>query len=359
VIEFGYGLSAVRDLATANGTGREFAKIGGTVLAGRIALALPATIILLGAQWILEFSPALLAATIALSLSYGLTPSWFFIGTERAWLLASIELAIAIAQLILIVAFANSPQVALIMLGAPVTAFALIGNIFATYKHGIDLPGPARLRSSISKSFQFFCFTGLASTLARSHIFMLAAMSTPTQVAYFAIADRILTAASNMTIPVVRVFLPRISSISRHSPEDARRTFYYVTVSLVALSSFGAISGALFSPWAVPALFGEDVRDASHVVATLLFAIPPLLAARLIGTLGLVPLHHESIYQRIALATAALGIVAAPLGIWLGQGIGLAVTRILVELLGAAACAIAITKLGDWMHPRRPSIDGP
>lgn len=357
LIEFGYGLSAVRDLSTAKGGRQEFAQISGTVIAGRALLAFPAAVILIGAHLFLDFKdPSILIITIALSISYGFTPSWFFIGIERAWILAIIELVVALSQLILILLFANTPLAAVSMLAAPVIALAVLGNSFIVLKNGISWPDINRLRRSIAISFQFFCFTGLAPTLARSHIFLLAVMSTSTQVAYFAIADRILSAASNMAIPVIRVFLPRISNLAKTAPNSAKRTFIYVTGTLVALSLGGAVFGSLISPWAVSTLFGSNVRDASQIVATLLYAIPPLLAARLIGTLGLVPLHHERIYQRIALGTVLMGIAAAPVGIWLGEGVGLAAMRIVVETLGAGICVLVMSRLGNWSVARKQSL---
>jgi PST family polysaccharide transporter len=351
LVEFGYGLSSVRRLSERPDDGEEQSRIFGDVIVGRLLLCIVVTTGLaciaaaIGSDR--GADPALIAAIAILGAGYGFTASWYYIGRERAGVLAAQEIGVSFAQLALLVAFVrptSDPALALALLALPIWLALLYGHGAALREHGVRWPGPTRIRDQLAESFRFFCFTGLTSILNRAGLIILGAMAPAAQVAYYAIGERIVTAVANATIPISRVIMPQICRLLESDAARARGVFQRTFWTVCGLALLGAVTGVALAPHAIALVFGPEMQPAFAVVAVQLCVIPLVLCNRMIGTLALVPLHQEKAYQRIVLAFGALGLVAAPLAILAQEAIGLAISRIIIEGMIALCCANVLIK---------------
>ncbi|WP_426024758.1 oligosaccharide flippase family protein [Brevundimonas sp. TSRC1-1] len=356
LIEFGFGLSGVRGLAEARTAPIVASEIVGDIVAGRMATLLG---VILGSAvawtWLppqITDDPLLVVSVALLATGYGFSASWYFIGRERAAHLAGLEIITSFSQLALLLAFVHQgapPSFAILMMAIPIWAILAFGHVLALEDLSIRWPSLGRLKGKLVESFRFFCFTGALPIMNRASLLVLGAMATPQQVAFYAVGERIVTAAANATIPVVRVIMPRITVLLGDDAAAAQRLFKKTFFGLSSLALVGAVVGAILSPWGVPFAFGEDLRGGALIVAVQLFIVPAMIAGRMIGTLALVPLHREKAYQNIVLVAAFAGLCLAPLAILGGEALGLAVARVLVDTLAAAVCWVVLKRVaGSW-----------
>ena len=215
LIEFGFGLSGVRALAEASEHPTEAAEVVGDVVIGRcVTLAVVVAGSLLCWRWapVTVRSDLPLALSVAaLAIGYGFSSSWYFIGRERAAQLAGLEIVTSFSQLglLLLLVKAESPNwLPVALMALPVWGVVAFGHVLAFRDLGAIWPSMLRLRDKLVESFQYFCFTGIMPILNRANLLVLGSMSTPSQVAFYAVGERIVTAAANATVPVIRLRCP-------------------------------------------------------------------------------------------------------------------------------------------------------
>lgn len=352
LVEFGFGLSGVRHLAEAERNPVAAGEVAGDIVMGRVVTLFGVWLgILLVWPWLpsrLTGNLPLVASVAGLAISYGFSGAWYFIGRERAAILAGLEVVTSFIQLALLVAFVRAhspPWLAIALMALPIWLAVVVSHAIAFREVGVRRPNFDRLKATVIESFRFFCFTGAMPILNRANLLILGAMAVPDQVAYYAIGERIVTAATNATIPIVRVVMPRITNLLHDDPPAAQALFTKAFLGLSGLALIGAIIGAIAAPWGVPFIFGAKMRPGILIVAMQLFILPSMMSSRMIGTLALVPLHHEKTYQRVVLSASCLGLCVAPLAIIWDAATGLSIARVTVELCVAAYCGAYLKRI--------------
>ena len=366
LVEFGFGLSGVRALAEASDQPAAAAEVVGDVIVGRcVTLAVVTVASLLCWRWApttVRSDMPLAMSVAALAVGYGFSASWYYIGRERAARLAGLEIVTSFSQLALLLMFVKtgSPSwLAVALMAVPVWVIVTFGHVVALRDLGAIWPSWMRLRAKMVESFQFFCFTGIMPILNRANLLVLGSMSTPAQVAYYAVGERIVTAAANATVPIIRVAMPRITNLLRDDPAAAQRIFRRSFFGLTGLATVGAVIGAGLTPWGVPIVFGAAIAPGVLVIAIQLFIVPAIIATRIIGTMALVPLRQEGRYQRAVLVSSIGGLCLAPLFIIWADAAGLAAWRVAVESGAAAYCLWTLMQRHEgWLKFSRNSEQG-
>jgi PST family polysaccharide transporter len=352
LIEFGFGLSGVRSLAEAKQRPAEARQVVTDVIIGRAVLLLA---VLVAFAITRPFYPDLLSdgwkgisAILVLTVSLGFVPSWYFIGRNRAFQYALMEAGATTVQLIAIILMikpGSSFELAILLIAIPWLVVCLLGNVTAILDLGFAYPTLGRVRASLTISFRFFCFASLPQILARGNIFFLGFLSTPSQVAYYAVGERLLYAAVNMMTPVTRVMLPRAVSLHEAGPAEGRRFAIKTIYLLSAFFTVSAIVGAISSPWLVPFLFGPEIAPGVPAIAILLLTVPFMIVSRLIGMMTLVPMHREKLYQTIMLLAGFTGLAVAPISVMVGGALALALSRLFLETVTATGLLVAQSRV--------------
>lgn len=350
-IEFGFGLMGVREIAQSS---KEKSRIvSGEIVFGRIAnLAIAASTYAFIVQLIpieeLQSWPAIIA-TVILATAYGMSSSWYYISIERAVTISIIETCAVVSTLALVVVFIATPQDALLacyLFALPLWLASIFGHIAALRDFGIRLPSLTDLITSFKRSYQFFILIAVTPIVNRIALLSLGAFSTPQEVAYYAAGDRLLTAAVNATVPLVRVLVPRISSLVTTAPDRARRLFFRSLIGIVLFFSLTAILVAAISPVAFPLFFGIGLAGAVPVFMAQMVILPASVSNRAIGMLGLVPMHREKVYQRMTLIIGIASLCFLPFAAAFGGGIWVALSRAFFEAVLAASCFVVLLRIG-------------
>lgn len=348
VVEYGFGLSASREIAQMRDQPDRCSIYFSNVVAAQILLALIsyllASIALLISGHFSSYTRLLpLAAWLALSRS--ILPSWFFQGLEKMKLIAALNIisnVIAAACLFLFVKRSEDAWLVLTIRAiggtlAAASAFWLVYRAFA-----FVVPSRRSIASVLRNGFSLFLFKGLVSLYTAANVVLLGMLATPLVVAWFAGAEKICKAALSTLGPITQTFYPRINYLLKHDPYDAMKTLRYsifITVGAGTAAGFCLLTAA---PWLVHTLLGKGFERAIPILR-ILSPLPPLISAsNVFGIQWMLSLRMERTFTWI-LVLASFANISCALALVPRMGaMGMAVSVDLAEAIVTGGVVVAL-----------------
>ena len=319
IIEFGFNLSATREIARNRESKRMCGEIMAGVLGAQLALALSAIVItLIAGHWIplLRDNARLLGAGLFYAVAQGFMPLWFYQGLERMRLAAGLEIMgkwLGLAAILVLVRSPEDGWLALLIQGLAPAVSTLVGIAMAYGAIPICIPTMSLVRDAFRSGWPMFVFRSGASLYGVGNAFLLGLFAPPAVVGYFASAEKITKAAFGLLNPIREALYPRLSSLARQASEDAARLARIGAIVMVA-GGFGLGAGVFaFAPLLVRVLMGPGFAPAVTVLR-ILAVLPPMLAVTdSVGLQWLLPLGRDGDVNRIILTAGALNLALAVL----------------------------------------------
>jgi len=355
IIEYGFDLSATRELARLRGDAAGISDIAAGVLGAKTLLVIASLIITLVATLVVPLLRAnlpYLAWGWLLAVSQGLFPGWYFQGIEKMRPLALLTFGSKALVTLGIFLVIRQPEDGWKILALYALA-SLVATAAATYllyrKVTFRLPGRARTRLSLTNSSSMFLYRGAVSLYTTANALVLGLVASPASVAFFGGAERISKALTTLTQPVSQAIFPRISSLLESKPERASRL---IRLSLGAMSALGSFLGVgLFfaSPLIVRLLLGRGFETTVPVLRVLSLTLPLIAISNVLGLQWLVPLGKDGVFNRIIISAGLLNLaLAVTLGLRFGA-LGMAWAVVLAELFVTFTMAVVV-----WRDRRIP-----
>ena len=336
VVDFGFGMSALRRVALA-GTAGERSHIVSSTLSAKVLL-LGGTASILGilvlvipdlrAHWELYFIGAVLTIGAA---AY---PTWLLQGIGKIKTFAVLHAAsrlIALAGLLLTVKSASDGTLAIFWQFAPATIAAVGSWIYLSTIgcHHIDRPTWRGAISAIRESAPLFVGSVATIMISAMNTVFLGIFSTIQQVAFYGAGERLSNALRGVLGGVQQSLLPRMSaSIGADHGAALRRTVVAGLMVVYGLAGVGLTASAgILVPW----YLGQGF-DAAIPVARLLGAALCLTGLSTALTLLLIAHGQAKISSRVLLTAALLHLVILPVGCINFGAIGAAGAVCLTEL---------------------------
>ena len=366
-IEFGFLLSATRDLAQNRSSKEASGRIAVGTFGAQAVLATLGVVIALAVSTqvpLLSSHPRLLSAGIIYGVAQGMSPIWLFQGLERMALAASLEVSSKVVALGAILLFVHSPsdewKVLAFQSLAPVVT-VLVGFWMAHRLLTLYLPSLDMVRHSLRIGWPMFLLRSGAATYSTANVLILALFAPASIVGYFASAEKLAKAVTGLLMPIRDAFYPRLSHLATHSFAESQRL-----TRLSALIEVGAglmLSVATFAGahLIVGIVFGKTFEPAVTLLQIL--ALHPFITSLsdAIGFQSLLPAGKEALVTKAivagGLANLAFAFVLAPR--FLGKG--MAVSVIVAEF---AVCAVLVsivartTAFFRWEVPRQTDTAG-
>jgi PST family polysaccharide transporter len=318
-IEFGFNLSATREIARHRESKQRCGQIMAGVLGAQIVLSGAAVgAALIASHWIplLNENRRLFMAGLFYAVAQGFMPLWFYQGLERMRLAAGLEITGKLLGLAALLMFVRSPEdgwVALLIQGlAP--AIATVAGIAVAYRTiPAVAPTPALIGEAFRLGWPMFVFRSGESLYGVGNAFVLGLFASPVIVGYFASAEKISKAIFGLLNPIREALYPRLSSLARNGSHAGAGL---AQIGVVVMVSGGLALGAgvfLFAPELVGMLMGPGFAPAVTVLR-ILAALPPILSVTYsVGLQWLLPLGRDGEVNRIILTAGALNLALAVL----------------------------------------------
>lgn len=340
--DFGFNLSATRDISLARNDAGEVARIFWSTMAAKGVLLGTSVLVMVP---LVASIPALRDAWQVFAIC-GLTvvgssafPQWYFQGLERMRAVALIQAIGKLATFIATFVFVHSPKdllAAAAILSMPTVVAAAICALFLRRVAPVRLHRPrlADIRAAFASSWHLFQSIAAVSLYLNSNTFVLGLMSGTYSVGLYAISNKVALAAFNFITPVIQAIFPRASVVLRQSSRDGRR---FVVRLMLALLPIGAALSALLIVLALPivrTIAGEKFLDAVPVLRVM-GTLPLLLtAAAVLSQVVMINLGLTKSLSRIYLVAGIVNLVSLPGLIRLYGAEGAALSLVLAELLG-------------------------
>ncbi len=356
VVEYGFALSATREVAQHRGDRRRLARILAGVLGARVLLAL----FVLGVAWgifrlvpNLSQDPLLFWSGVFWGLTLGFSPLWFFQGLERLRLVALLEMGVRALGFASIFLLVRSPSHAWLVALAQGVAGVLAAGValgLAWREVGFALPRLSQVLQALRSGFSLFFFRAAVSLYTVGNAFILGLLLPPQLVAYYAGAERLTKALLAMVDPMNRTFFPRLSYLVQHDPHRAGRL---ATRVLLAMGLVGALLGVgvyLTAPWVVWLLLGPGFEGAVPAMRVLSPLLPLIALSNALGIQWMLALRLDKPFNGIILTAGFLNLALALLLVPRFSYLGMAYSVVVVEALvtGGMLLYLWLTRKAPW-----------
>jgi len=364
-VEFGFILSATRDLAQSKGSKGDCGRIAVGTFAAQAVLATIGILVALAVSTqvpLLHSHPRLLCAGLVYGVAQGMMPTWLFQGLERMTLASFLEITSKVAAVGAVFLFVHSPsdewKVLFFQSLAPVVS--LLAGVWVAHRHlTLYVPTFDMVWESIKAGWKMFLLRSGLATYSTANVLILAMFAPAGIVGYYASAEKVSKAIVGLLLPIRDAFYPRLSHLAAHSAKEGARLTKisaYIEIGAGVILSVATFAGAHLI---VSLVFGRTFEAAVPILQIL--ALLPFIVSLsdAIGLQSLLPAGKESL---VMIAIVAGGLVNMAFAVMLAPRFmaeGMAISVVLAE---AAVCAVLMfivartTALFQEQGPNRPDV---
>ena len=353
VIEYAFDLSAARRIADARGRAASTESQGPTIptivadaASARLMLAAGAVVV-----WGLAYGylPALRAdwrlATAALVhfLARGLTPLWYFLGTERVSRAVTIDTVGKVITAAAMVAVVRAPQhgwrVLTVQAAGALVVWLLTHRLLRRECPAAPLSWRGGLRT-LQDGLALFVARASGALYMQLNGVLIGLVAAPAAVAMFGGAERVVRAGVGLLEPLTRGLVARLRVLRDQDGGAADRLTRQLIVWLAVGATLAAVVVVGWAEVIVRVLLGPEYEAAAPVLQRLALLLPIIAVGTALGMFAAVPRGHDKV---LLLATGAGGVtnlvLALPLTTRFGAE-GMAVSVVLAETVVVGILAV-------------------
>lgn len=357
LIEFGFNLSATREIARHRDSPAKCGEIMAGVLGAQILLAI------LGVSLALCLSPFipllrnnhdLLAGGLVYGVMQGSSPLWFFQGLERMRLSSALEIGGKLAALCGLFLFVHSiadswKVMALAGIAPAVTTVACFVLAYRTIP--LQRPTVSHVANALRMGWRMFVFRSAESLYGVGNVFLLGLFAPPAIVGYFASAEKVSKAAFGLLNPIRDAIFPRLSHLALQGREAAGRLARLGAAAMIGGGLALGLGLFLFAPVITRLLMGAAFEPAVAALR-ILSALPVLLSITYsIGFQWLLPFGKDAVINRIILTAGVLNVTMSFLLAPRFAHVGMAWTVVSSEAFVSICMVIAVLRIAPLRAP--------
>jgi PST family polysaccharide transporter len=315
--EYGFSLSATREVARHRDDRNKLAHILAGVLGAKLMLVAAAFPLAIAAgRWVPVFRehPALLWAGMFWALAQGFSVMWYFQGLERMRLVAMLDISakvLATAGVFLLVRRPEDGWLVLVLQGCGFLISAAIGLSLVYRELPFRLPSWAGSWEALRMGWTMFLFRSSVSLYTAGNAFILGLFVSPEFVGYYAGAEKISRACLGILNPISQTLYPRLSHLVSHAQNRAAQL---VRISIGIMGAAGTAIGILvflLSPVIVHIILGAHFGPSVRVLRVLALLVPLVAMGNVLGIQWMLPLGMDRAFNKIILAAGFINLVLA------------------------------------------------
>lgn len=365
VVEWGFNLSATRDVSVnrSDRTARSIifwetliARVGLTLVSIALILLLVVSVPKLNAL------STLLWLGVMQVLAATLSTAFYYQGIEKMGVMALINLGIRLLSIPLMIVFVREPDQVALAFSIQAACFlaASLVNLALLLRSGEVIWVCPRfsgsLKSWLTSSPLFLSYAG-TSLYTNSNVIILGFVASEAAVGYFVAGFTLVKAVVGLSGPFAHAVFPRASLVISRDPGGSA-AFLKKMLRLQGLLGLVLSLGLLmFLPWGVTWFYGQDFEETVSVVAWL-SALPVLVClASALGMQTLVPLGKNQWFSGVLLTCGVLNcFLLFSLG-YLWGSTGAAIAVLITECLIMIGMALGVKRFApdSWREFTRLS----
>jgi polysaccharide transporter, PST family len=350
--EYGFNLSATREVAQNRGKKEVQAEIASRVLGAKLILLLGfALIAFVSAFAVRNFRqhPGYLAWAILQALAFGLSPFWYFQGTERmvgAVIVEFFARAAAAGSIFLVVRAPEDGWKALASLAAAGSAIVVIQTVWMYREVGFRLPSWGGSVEALRSGWHMFLFRGAYNIYGTANAFILGLFVPSVEVGYFGGAERIAKAVQGLTLPFTQAFYPHMSRMASHDSRKASRLVRW-SVPLAGIAGL-ALAGVLatFASRAVSLILGPHYEASVRVLYVFALILPLNALNSALIMHWMLPNEMERVVGAITVGAITVNVISASLLAPRFLELGMALAILIAESCQAMALVALLLRGG-------------
>jgi PST family polysaccharide transporter len=353
LIEFGFNLSATREVARHRDSHERCRDIAAGVLGAQAVLCVAAITLALAVAPLvpgLRDHPKLFASALLYGIAQGIAPLWFFQGLERMGTAAAIEISGKVLGVACVFAIAHSPAddwKVLLAQALPPTVSSIAGITLIHRATGLAIPSINGISGTLKRGWPLFLFRSGLSLYGMANAFVLGMFAPAAQVGYYASSEKISKAASGLLGPLREAIYPRLSNIVQHSPSDARRLAGAVSLLATAAGLLISIALYILAPWIIRILMGPGFEPAV-IVLRILCPLPLIIAiTESVGLQWLLPHGRDKTVNQIIFSGGFLNLAMAVVLAPRFAHVGMAWAVVTAESFVAVCMAVVVFRSRD------------
>lgn len=347
-VDYGFNITAPRDIARTKKSelGQQFSAIFLAKLCLFICILLTCIVFLstIGFDDIL-----LLICVFPSLLGNVIFPIWFFQGIQQMRFITIFNLIARSVSVIGIFSFVNHPNdyylAAIFQSSVPVLAGVIsLHTIYVKYPMVFVKPKLEDVRKKIYDGWDIFISTLFINLYTNTNVFLLGLLTDTTVVGYYSAASKLIDAVKGVMMPVSNAVFPHVSLLFKESKKKAIsflcKILHYTIVTTFILS----LMVFLFSEQFVSVIMGISYGESIKVLRIISFLPFIVGMSNIFGIQTMVAFGMQRMFSRILMFSALLNFVLVCPMIYMWQGVGLAITVVIVESFVTITMYMALRK---------------
>lgn len=354
VSEYGFNLSATREIAISRSDTDRVSRIFSEVLGAKMTLMILTFNIMLALLFAFDkFSEDkfLYILTFGTVLGQVMLPNWLFQGMEQMKFISILNVSARALFLVLIFLIIRNPddyiKVPMLnglgMITAGIAGL-LLGKI--RFKLKIGLPSLAGICGQLRMGWNLFVSTVAITLYRNSNVFLLGLVAPYSVVGYFAIAEKIVKAVQSMITPVTQSLFPFISrkfaavSVSESINTLLNLSRYYLLM-MISLATAIVVFQPLIAKIFLPAHFENFKYDIIIMSSAIIFGG----LSALLGLIGLINLERQRDFSYFVVIVGLTNLPVCLILSYFLEDIGSSLALLISETLLFVLCSTRLRKI--------------
>jgi polysaccharide transporter, PST family len=362
--DYGFSLSATRELALRRDDPVLRSELYSTVMAVKCSLCLLSFLILCALVYFVprfHNNGSVFFASFGIVVGTMMFPQWYFQGIEKMYWISMVNLManlIFTAGIYLLVRHSSDYLIAAILQACGKVLTGILGLIilFSTEHVKLCVPTLAQVRHRIADGWHLFMSTAAATLYTSSNAVVLGFVCGMTEVGYFSAAYKIFAAGQMLVSPMCQAVYPHVCSLAHRSRELAVLYLRKTLVVIGGITFVGGLIVLLMAPLIVRVAMGAKYTASVPVMEFM--ALTPFACAvnNIYGTQGMLNFGMKTQFSRIIVLSAFFNnIVLVPLCFWF-KAPGAAASGLITETIVTITMGWMLYGRGIDLRPRLADV---
>lgn len=345
LVDYGFNLTAPRDIARveASDRPRHFSAIMGAKIAILTIILLIGMLIFSTIQTTIDMY--LLVCMLPMLIGNVIFPIWYFQGIQQMKFNIMARIVSVSGIFILVQSREDYLWAAFLQSFTPLLAGIIA--MFVLLKQNPSLfclPSLVDIKEKLYDGWDIFISTLFINLYTNSNIFILGLMTNDIVVGYYAAASKLVDAVKGLFSPISNAIFPHVSVLFKESKEKAVNFLCSVLRIIGGLSFTISLLVFVFAEQIAGIVMGQGYEESIFILQIISFLPFIIGLSNIFGIQTMVAMGMKRVFSRILMLSALLNFILVFPFVYMWQGIGLAMTVVIVECFVTITMYIALRK---------------